>query len=125
MLSSKDSVSWQLEGPALTSLPPWAEAGHTWAPSVIGTLDGYLLFYTVRDRASQKQCISTARAAQPTGPYIDTSAGPFLCQRQLGGSIDASPTVVFGGGAYLLWKSEGESVHSVSRIWAQQFDPRP
>jgi hypothetical protein len=123
MLSSKDSVSWKLEGTALGTLPPWAEPGHTWSPSVIATLTGYLLFYTVRDRATKKQCVTTARAAQPTGPYVDTSAGPFICQPQLGGSIDASPTVVFGGGAYLLWKSEGESVHSVSRIWSQQFDP--
>ncbi|MGZ4706805.1 MAG: family 43 glycosylhydrolase, partial [Acidimicrobiales bacterium] len=123
MLSSTDSVSWKLEGTALTSLPPWAEPGHTWSPSVIATLNGYLLFYTVRDRATQKQCITTARSAQPTGPYVDTSAGPFICQPQLGGSIDASPTIVYGGGAFLLWKSEGETQHSVSRIWSQQFDP--
>ncbi len=123
MLSSQDAVGWRLEGTALTTLPPWAEPGHTWAPSVIGTLGGYLMLYTVRDRATQRQCISTARSAQPTGPYVDTSAGPFICQPQLGGSIDPSPTVVWGGGAYVLWKSEGESVHSVSRIWAQQFEP--
>ena len=123
MLSSTDSVSWKLEGSALTGLPPWADPGHTWAPSVVGTLDGYLLLYTVRDRVTKKQCISTARSAQPMGPYVDTSAGPFICQPQLGGSIDPSPTVVFGSGAYVLWKSEGESVHSVSRIWSQQFDP--
>jgi len=123
MLSSTDSVSWKLEGPALTSLPPWADPGYTWAPSVIATSTGYLLFYTVRDHASQKQCISSARSAQPTGPYVDTSAGPFICQPQLGGSIDPSPTFVYGGGAYLLWKSEGEAAHSVSRIWSQQFDP--
>ncbi len=123
MLSSKDSVGWTLEGPALASLPSWADPGFTWSPAVIATLDGYLLFYTVRDRATRKQCITTARSAQPTGPYVDTSAGPFICQRPLGGSIDASPTIVYGGGAYLLWKSEGETVSRVSRIWAQQFDP--
>ena len=123
MLSSRDSVSWKLEGSALAGLPSWAQPGLTWSPSAIATLTGYLLFYTARDRVTQKQCISAARSAQPNGPYVDTSTGPLLCQRSLGGSIDASPTVVFGGGAYLLWKSEGETVHSVSRLWSQQFDP--
>ena len=123
MLSSRDSVSWKLEGSALAVLPSWAQPGLTWSPSAIATLTGYLLFYTARDRVTQKQCISAARSAQPNGPYVDTSTGPLLCQRSLGGSIDASPTIVFGGGAYLLWKSEGETVHSVSRLWSQQFDP--
>ncbi len=51
------------------------------------------MYYTVREAASQQQCISRAVAAAPAGPFLDDSSGPLVCQRDLGGSIDPSPFV--------------------------------
>ena len=59
----------------------------------------------------------------PTGPFVDTSNAPFLCQPSLGGSIDPS---VFTGPrrpALCFWKSDGNSVGLPSHIWSAPIDP--
>jgi beta-xylosidase len=58
-----------------------------------------------------------------TGPYVDASPAPMLCQRSIGGSID--PTIVRGSGGaeFLLWKNDGNATHVPDGIWAQQLTP--
>ena len=56
------------------------------------------------------QCIGIAVADDPKGPYRDTTSGPLVCQRDEGGSIDASPFVAQDGTAYLYWKNDGNAV---------------
>jgi predicted GH43/DUF377 family glycosyl hydrolase len=121
VLSSTDGRHWQLVGNALPSLPAWAQGGQTWSPSVMVTEGGFVLYYTARERASGKQCISAAISTQPQGPYLDLSSAPLVCQTELGGSIDASPYTAPDGTSYLTWKSEGETVGAKSEIWAQQL----
>jgi glycosyl hydrolase family 43 len=94
----------QHEGDALPHLPKWATAGKTWAPSVVASGDHYIMYYTTTERATGKQCISTAAGAQPTGPFIDASTAPLRCD-----AIDPRP-ITAGGIPYLLWAGDG-SIH--------------
>lgn len=126
---SRDLDRWTRAADPLPALPAWArdEAGVTWAPSVLPRNDGYVLYYTTRDRRSGYQCISAARAAHPQGPYLDRSSRPLVCQVDAGaalcGSIDASPFVDGARGAYLLWKSDENSqrCRTAPRLWSQRL----
>lgn len=123
VLTSTDLAEWRVRGSALSTLPDWAQPGFTWAPAALRTLEGYALYYTVRHRDSGRQCVSVATATAPTGPYVDRSAGPLVCQLDQGGSIDASPYQDDEGRMYLTWKSEGEVVGRTSTIWARPLAP--
>ena len=120
VIRSSDLVSWELVGNALGGLPFWASAGSTWAPSVLARNGGYVAYYTVREAASGRQCISRAVASSPAGPFVDDSWGPLVCQRELGGSIDPSPFVDADGRAWLLWKAEG-SGGPPQTLWSQEL----
>jgi Glycosyl hydrolases family 43 len=120
VIRSADLVTWELVGNALAALPSWAAPNATWAPAVLQRDGGYVVYYTVREAASQRQCISRAAAASPAGPFRDDSTGPLLCQRDLGGSIDPTPFVDADGRAFLLWKSEGLGGMAPT-IWSQQL----
>jgi len=78
----------------------------------------HVLYYSVRHRASGRQCISRAVASRPEGPFLDGSSGPLVCQLDRGGSIDPSTFVDGDGRAYLLWKSEDETVGGRATLWA-------
>ncbi len=124
VVESSDLADWQVRGSALSSVPEWAQPGFTWAPSAIRTFDaGFVLFYTVRDRASGKQCITRATAAHPAGPYVDSSTGPLVCQLGQAGSIDPSPYVDAEGNLHLVWKSEGETAGGGAQIWTAPLAP--
>jgi Glycosyl hydrolases family 43 len=111
-----------LDGDALPVLPTWSVPGSVWAPSVLATGGEYRLYYTTRDRASGRQCVSVATAATPAGPFVDGSSEPLVCQAALGGSIDASPVVV-GDGVSLVWKNDGNCCSLPTRIWSAPLTP--
>ena len=123
VLRSPDLLTWSPAGDALPALPAWAASGKglTWAPSVLSLGRRYLLFYTARDRSAGLQCIGRAEGWAPAGPFIDTSAAPFLCQAELGGSIDAS-VVRDGDVVYLLWKNDGNCCGKPVTLWSQRLD---
>ncbi|HEY8548120.1 MAG TPA: glycoside hydrolase family 43 protein [Acidimicrobiales bacterium] len=124
VLRSTDLQDWELVGNALAGLPAWARPNATWAPSVLARDGRYVLYYTVREDASNLQCISRAVGAHPTGPFLDDSRGPLVCQREHGGSIDPSPFVGADGQPWLLWKSEGRgSAGAGPVIWSQPLTP--
>ena len=110
---------WRWVGNALPVLPAWASPNRTWAPSVLAIGGQYVLYYTVRDAASGRQCISRATSASPAGPFVDGSAGPLICQTDMNGSIDPSPFVDAGGQPHLLWRSDSVP----ARLWAQPLTP--
>jgi hypothetical protein len=64
-----------------------------------------------------------ATSSSPAGPFTDASAHPLVCDLGEGGSIDASPFIAPDGVAYLLWKSEGETVGGRSKLWSQPLAP--
>lgn len=121
LIRSSDLVTWSFAGTALGSVPSWAQPGATWAPSVLARAGRWVLYYAVRDRASGIQCISAATASSPTGPFTDTSSGPLVCDLDNGGSIDPSPFVAADGTAYLVWKSEGETVGGRATLRSQSL----
>ena len=120
VIRSDNLTDWELVGNALPALPGWAQAGSTWAPSVLARDGGYVVYYTVREASSRLQCVSRAISSSPVGPFHDDSAGPLMCQRELGGSIDPSPFVDADGRAYLLWKAEGTG-GPAQTIWSQEL----
>jgi beta-xylosidase len=118
-----DFSSWEYLGDALPRLPGWA-AWHqslTWAPAVLQRGDQYVLYYTARFREAGRQCISRAVSDSPTGPFKDDTIGPFICQLDIGGSIDPSPFVDDDGQAYLLWKNDGNCCNRFTGIWIQKL----
>ncbi|MGH9121468.1 MAG: glycoside hydrolase family 43 protein [Acidimicrobiales bacterium] len=119
---STDLVHWTQLPDALPALPPWAlpTISMTWAPSVVKVGKDWVMYYSTEARASQLECIGRAVATNPTGPYIDNSTTPLVCQTTLGGSID--PSVVTGphGGQFLVWKNNGNAAGLLVSIWSQQ-----
>jgi beta-xylosidase len=122
-LRSTDLTTWVLQGDAMPVLPAWAAVGRrlTWAPAVLKQGGRYVLFYTARDTRSNLQCIGRAESPSPSGPFVDSSVTPFLCQTDLGGSIDASVVTDANGLVYLLWKNDGNCCQKEVTIWSQQL----
>jgi hypothetical protein len=123
IIESTDRVHWSVVGNAIPALPPWASPYATWAPGVAVLGDAFRLYYAalVAGPGGGEECISVATAAQPQGPFIDSSTAPLECQPSLGGSIDPSPFIDTNGTAYLLWKSNGGT--GPATIWSEQLNP--
>ncbi|MFP5335251.1 MAG: glycoside hydrolase family 43 protein [Actinomycetes bacterium] len=116
---SADLVTWSEPEDALPQRPDWQplQDGLTWAPDVVPVDDGWRMYYVARHQGSGLQCLSTARADDPGGPFVDDSEGPFLCQEDLGGSIDPEVFRDEDGRTYLFWKNDGNAVGADTRIW--------
>ncbi len=123
--TSTDLVHWTIGRDALPSLPRWVDLNtrNVWAPEVIKIGDEYLMYYTARDRESDKQCIGLAVATAPQGPFRDTSETPFICQADEGGSIDASPFRDADGTLYLYWKNDGNCCMMPTYLYGQSLSP--
>lgn len=122
VISSTDLVHWTAPANALPSLPAWADPGSTWAPSVAPNGTRYVMWYTVRHRASGRQCLSIAIANDPGGPFVDNSAAPAVCQLDHGGSIDPDIFVDALGVPYLLWKSDDNAVDRPTHLWGARLN---
>jgi beta-xylosidase len=121
LMSSTDLTTWRHLGDAMPGLPGWAQAGNTWAPSVLPRGDGFVLYYTARHPASGRQAISAASSSKPQGPFVDNRTEPLIFQLDQGGSIDASPFVDPSGTAYLFWKADANALNRPSSLWGQQL----
>jgi beta-xylosidase len=109
--TSDDLVEWSAPEDALPERPDWqpVQQGLTWAPEVIEVDGRWLMYYVARETASGRQCLALATADDPAGPFEDTSSAPFVCQRELGGSIDAFALTDTDGARYLFWKNDGNA----------------
>ena len=107
---------------ALPTLPPWASDGNVWAPAVSERDGTFVLYYTVTDRASGRQCISVATSSRAEGPYEDASTAPLVCPVDRGGAIDPSPFVDDDGRAFLLWKVDGNCCGTPVSLQVQELD---
>lgn len=121
--TSADLVHWRRDGDAMPDLPTWAAPDPTnsltWAPSVVQRRQDFLMYVTVPELSSGRECIAAVTSPVPQGPYRDVLGRPLLCQRELGGSID--PTVVTDGRRtqHLLWKNDGNCCGIPAGIWEQ------
>lgn len=115
MASSTNLSDWALvrDGgklhDAMPKLPAWAREGFTWAPEVLRTETGFVLYFTAKERSSDLQCIGAAFATSPTGPFTSDATEPLICQRDLGGTIDAAPFRDTDGKLYLYYKNDGNN----------------
>jgi len=122
VLRSTDLVSWEPAGDAMPDLASWADAGKTWAPEAVRLPGGeYALFYTAAAREAGRQCIGAAFSPVPGGPFRDTSSGPLVCQRDQGGSIDASPYLDDAGRLWLTWKNDGNAVQQDTWLYSARL----
>jgi beta-xylosidase len=121
---SKDLVTWEELNDPLPKFALWS-SGDTWAPEVVKTSAGFVLYYTAHDGELKRpdsngsQCISVATSAKPEGPYADTTKGPFVCQPELGGSIDATEFEDHDGKRYLIWKNDGNCCGMPTKFYIQ------
>ncbi|HUI03055.1 MAG TPA: glycoside hydrolase family 43 protein [Acidimicrobiales bacterium] len=120
VLASTDLQHWQSAGDALPALPSWSTFGQSWAPGVVALGGTYVMYYSTEVAATGQDCISLATATTPTGPFVDNSSTPFICQAQLGGSIDPQPFVDTNGRLFLYWKSNTDPPSSAS-IWVAEL----
>jgi hypothetical protein len=124
IIDSSDFTHWSAVGNALPTLPAWAKPGGTWAPSVFQIGTTFVMYYAavVAGPGGGEECISSATATQPQGPFTDNSTAPLECQANLGGSIDPSAFVDANGTPYLEWKSNGAPGQPAT-IWSEQLTP--
>ena len=99
--------------PPGTSLRPWQVNGSQHAPGVFLVNGRYVMFYTAQTVSGHAghYCLSVASAANPRGPFTDTSAGPFLCDDHDGGAIDPSPFIDASGNRWLYYKTYDDINH--------------
>lgn len=126
VIRSPELFSWERtgqQGDAIPVLPKWAmaNAGLTWAPSVLRRQDEYILYYVTRYGEAGLQCISYAVGESPAGPFVDESVEPFICQVEEGGSIDPEPFVDGDGMVYLIWKSDANALNRDPVIYSQRL----
>jgi beta-xylosidase len=124
-IRSQDLVNWEELGDALPALPKWSvlNAGFTWAPGVIQIEDKFLMYYVARDKETDRQCIGLATSTDPTAAFTDPNDKAFICQEELGGSIDAYPFRDEAGKLYLLWKNDGNCCNLEVALWIQELSP--
>jgi beta-xylosidase len=131
---SRDLASWapvkdpRQPGKQLDAMPvlaPWVKEGRTWAPEVIEVGGRWLLYYTAHYRKKDMQCLGVAVAADPRGPFRDSSSEPLVCQSELGGTIDAHPFRDSDGKLYLYYKNDGNNPRfkKPTHIWVQRLSP--
>ena len=120
---SKDLIKWELLGDAMPALPKWSKltGGLTWAPEVIQIADKFVMYYTSRDKASDKQCVGVATSAKPEGKFKDTNGQAFVCQAKQGGTIDPDPFRDEDGKLYLYYKNDGNCCGYPTYIYAQEM----
>ena len=124
--TTADLMTWQRGPDALPDLPAWAGADPknalSWAPAALQRSDGtFVLYISLPERSSGRECIAAEVANRAEGPYTDPGPGPLLCQRDAGGSIDPSLVTDRDGGLHLLWKNDGNSVGKPAALWEQSL----
>jgi len=131
---SADLTSFALNQDALPQLPNWAQPlpGSVWAPAVwINAPGRYILYYVCHIAAATyakiynisinslpesvrengKQCISSAVASTPVGPFVDSSSAPLVCPPDSTNVLD--PTIFVDPNdntPYLIWVNNGPSL---------------
>lgn len=122
---SNDLVKWKILPDAMPGLPKWAKltGGFVWAPEVIQVGEKFVMYYTARDKETDKQCIGVAISDSPEGKFKDTSAAPLVCQADLGGTIDASPFLDEDGKLYLYYKNDGNCCNLTTYLYVQELTP--
>jgi beta-xylosidase len=123
LYTSTDLVEWEFVRDVMPALGRWVNISrpNVWAPEVIEIDGQYLLYYTARDKTSNRQCLGLAIADSPEGRFIDEREEPFICQSREGGSIDANPFRDEDGTLYLYWKNDGNCCMMATYLYVQEL----
>lgn len=123
--SANPQAGWRTLGSAFrengATAPPaaWERNNTPTSPGVIQVGGRWVMFYDAVVDSSGVYCLTVATSPTVTGPYTDSSHGPFECQPSLGGSIDPQPFLdPQTGRAYLLWKNNAGGSKAPSQIWS-------
>lgn len=118
---STDHTHWYRVADSLPVLPSWAVTSKTmtWGPTVQRVGNRWILYFSTEDRASGHECIGRATSTSPTGPFVDRSSAPIVCQVPLGGDIDPSVVTDASGASSLLWKNDGNATGAPVGVWEQ------
>ena len=118
--AGKAAGPWSTVGPALKRLPTWADTGAIWAPDVVKTSAGWVLYFSARAKNFDDQrCIGVAVASSVTGPYEPRDT-PLICPGGRHGApdkvanrpvanagvIDPSPFKDAAGRRFILYKTQ-------------------
>lgn len=120
IFKSSDLVNWELVNYVFPDgAPDWAK-NNFWAPelSYDEKQDKVYMYYTARDKASNRLSVAVASADSPEGKFIDH--GSLVAQEY--GSIDAFETRDENGKLYVLWKEDGNSKGQKTPMWAQEIN---
>ncbi len=127
---SHDLLHWEIlrdpdgkKHDALPVLPAWAKGGWTWAPEVLKTDKGFVLYFTAKDKKTGRQCIGAGTSADAAGPFVSDAPAPLVCQLELGGSIDPDAFRDSDGSLYLYFKNDGNAVHKPAGLYVQKMTP--
>ncbi|MCU0507962.1 MAG: glycoside hydrolase family 43 protein [Anaerolineae bacterium] len=121
---SEDLLKWEMLPDAMPELAAWVKPTQpdVWAPEVREFASNFVLYYTARDKTSNRQCVGAATADEPGGAFRDASDKPLICQIEEGGTIDASP-FQDDDKLYLLYKNDGNCCGKPTYIYSQELAP--
>src|SRR5262249_9759626 len=130
-LTSVNLKDWSPPAEALPTLGAWAlpeAATHdrTWAPGVVrvSPTRSVLCYCSNQIKTAHEQCIGTADASAPAGPFV-RDPNVLVCDSDGEGlryhSCDPSPFVDGSGALYLLW-APGFGDPSTQKIVAQRLN---
>jgi beta-xylosidase len=121
--TSDDLVTWERQKDAMPIAPAWSN-GNYWAPEVIETPAGFVMYFTARtagvkqpNRPNDAQCVGVAVAQGPDGPFVDDGDEPLVCQPELGGTIDASVVRDVDDTLWLIYKNDGNCCGMATRFF--------
>jgi xylan 1,4-beta-xylosidase len=120
IFKSDDLQNWELVTYVFPDgAPDWA-IRNFWAPELAydERQDRVYVYYTARDKVSNRLSTAVASADRPEGPYRDH--GPLVSQEV--GSIDGYEARDVDGKLYMLWKEDGNSRGLPTPMWAQQIN---
>jgi putative cell wall-binding protein len=118
-ITSDDLVTWTKAGTgsALAKAPTWAQNDDIWAPGILNTGSGFVLYSSVVKSSTGLRCIAAATSNTPDGTFSANESFQ-LCNDAEGGVIDADVFQSVAGN-YLLWKTEGIPGRFAPAIWSQ------
>lgn len=128
--SGNPAKGWRLLGSAFRwnhdTAPPasWQRNNSQTSPAVIRLGGRWVMYYDAIERSTGYFCLSVATASVITGPYVDSTHGPLMCQRPIGGAIDPHPFVDPRTHVpYLMWKNNAglNGSHAASSVWSSRL----